>query len=106
MSWVYLIIAGLFETIWAVELKSCEGFKITFPFVCVISSLILSLFFLTLAIKEIPIGTAYAVWTGIGILGVTICGMLFFHETISVIRILCLSLIFLGIVGLNLYENK
>jgi quaternary ammonium compound-resistance protein SugE len=102
MAWIYLFIAGIFEMVWAVGLKYCDGFKLNAPLIMVISAMAVSMTFLGLAMREIPIGTAYAVWTGIGIVGVAIYGIYVFGESASIIRLLCLSMILIGIIGLKL----
>lgn len=101
MAWVYLGIAGLFEIGWAVGLKYTEGFSRLIPSVLTLVSMALSLWLLSIAMKTIPVGTAYAVWTGIGAVGVALLGMLLFAESREVLRILCLLLIITGIVGLK-----
>lgn len=102
MSWFILIIAGLFEIAWALGLKYTEGFTKLWPSVGTIVTLIISVGLLGIAAKNLPIGTAYAVWTGIGALGTVICGMILFHDPVTPARLLCLSLILMGIVGLKL----
>ena len=104
MAWIYILIAGLFECAWAVGLKFTEGFTRPIPSLLTLIALGFSFWFmaLALALKELPLGTAYAVWTGIGAVGVAIIGMLFFGEPKDLIRILCLGLIFSGIIGLKL----
>lgn len=86
---------------WAVGIKYCNGFKISVPFITVLGAMALSMTFLYLAMKEIPIGTAYAVWTGIGIVGVACYGVVVLHESASLIRLLCLAIILFGILGLK-----
>src|SRR5210317_1052159 len=100
MAWVYLGIAGLFEIGWALGLKYTEGFSKLFPSVLTLLSMGLSVWLLSIAMKSIPVGTAYAVWTGIGAVGVALLGMLLFGESREVLRLLCLLLIITGIVGL------
>jgi quaternary ammonium compound-resistance protein SugE len=102
VAWLYLFIAGIFETVWAIGLKYCDGFKFTPALAMVISAMALSMTFLSLAMREIPIGTAYAVWTGIGIVGVVIYGIAMLGESSNIIRILCLCMILVGIAGLKL----
>ncbi len=102
MSWVYLLIAGIFEIIWAMGLKYSEGFTKLYPSIITLGGMIISFYLLSLATKTLPIGTAYAVWTGIGAFGAVICGIVLFHEPISFLRILFLCLILTGIVGLKL----
>lgn len=101
MAWVYLGIAGLFEIGWAVGLKYTEGFSRPIPSVLTMIAMGLSLWLLSIAMKTIPIGTAYAVWTGIGAIGVALLGMLLFGESRDVLRLLCLFLIITGIIGLK-----
>jgi quaternary ammonium compound-resistance protein SugE len=102
MPWVYLTIAGLFEIGWAVGLKYSEGFSKPLPTLLTVVAMAFSLWLLALAMKTIPVGTAYAVWTGIGAVGVALLGMLLFGESREFLRVLCLFLIIAGIVGLKL----
>ena len=102
MAWFYLFIAGIFEIFWAVGIKYCDGFKITLPLVLVIISMALSVIFLGLATRTIPMSIAYAVWTGIGIVGVFIYGLLILKDPISVKNIICVGMILIGIIGLKL----
>lgn len=106
MSWIYLTIAGVFEVAWAVGLKYTEGWNKFWPSAFTIVSMIAGFYFLSLALKELPLGTAYAVWTGIGTLGVTIYGILFFEESSDIFRILCILLIVTGIVGLRILSHN
>lgn len=101
MAWVYLGIAGLFEIGWAIGLKYTEGFSRLVPSVLTMVSMGLSIWLLSMAMKTIPVGTAYAVWTGIGAVGVAVLGMLLFAESTEVLRLLCLLLIITGIMGLK-----
>lgn len=102
MAWIYLIVAGAFEVVWAVGLKYTEGWTRPVPSVVTGISLIVSFYFLSLAVKTLPIGNAYAVWTGIGSVGAAILGMVLFEEPRSLLRILCIGLIVAGIAGLKL----
>lgn len=102
MAWIYLIIAGIFEVVWAVALKYSQGFTRLKPSLVTIGGMMVSFYLLALATKTLPIGTAYAIWTGIGALGTAILGMLIFHEPVTTLRILFLFLIFSGICGLKL----
>jgi quaternary ammonium compound-resistance protein SugE len=102
MSWTYVVIAGLFEIGWAIGLKYSDGFRQLIPSVATVVSFILSFYFLMLASKELPIGTAYAVWTGIGSVGVVLLGIVLFGESRDHLRIACIALIVLGIVGLKI----
>lgn len=102
MSWFLLVIAGIFEIAWALGLKFTDGFTKLCPTVGTVVALIISVGLLGLAAKSLPIGTAYAVWTGIGALGTVICGMILFGDPVTPARILCLVLILSGIIGLKL----
>lgn len=102
LAWVTLIVAGLFETAWAVGLKYTDGFSRLWPSIGTLLAMLLSVLLLAAALKTLPIGTAYAVWTGIGAVGTAFCGMLLFGEPRSVARLLCILLIVAGIVGLKL----
>lgn len=104
MAWVILFVAGLFEIGWAVGLKYTEGFTRLWPSVGTVLAMILSVGLLGLAMKTLPIGTAYAVWTGIGAIGTVILGIVLFGDSASTARLLCVGLILAGIVGLKLVE--
>ncbi len=101
MAWVYLLIAGLFECVWAVGLKYTEGFSKPLPSIITLIAMALSMWFLSLALKTVPIGTGYAVWTGIGAIGVAVIGMVFLGEPRQLARVICLLLIVSGIIGLK-----
>lgn len=101
MSWIYLFIAGIFEIVWAVGLKYTQGFTRPLPSVITIAGMIVSFYFLSLATRVLPIGTAYAVWTGIGAVGAITLGMILFKEPVDLARILFMSLIVIGIIGLR-----
>ena len=102
MAWTYLLIAGVMECVWAVGLKFTDGFTRVWPTIWTLTAMAFSVVFLARAMKVIPIGTAYAVWTGIGAVGVAAFGMLFLGEVRSLARVLCIALIVAGIVGLKL----
>ncbi len=102
MAWVCLLIAGLMETAWAVGLKYTAGFTKLWPSLWTLAGMAISFYFLSLALKTIPIGTGYAVWTGIGAVGTAILGIVLFGESHSVTRILCIAMIVAGIAGLRL----
>lgn len=102
MAWTYLIIAGLLEIGWAIGLKYTEGFSKLWPSVATICTMIASFGLLSAALKSIPVGTGYAVWTGIGAAGTAIIGMAFLGESREVLRLLCILLIIAGVVGLKL----
>lgn len=102
MAWVYLTVAGMFEIGWAIGLKYSDGFSRPFPSLLTIIAMVLSIWLLALAMKTIPVGTAYAVWTGIGAIGVALLGMFLFGESRDILRLVCLFLIITGIMGLKL----
>lgn len=102
MHWLYLLIAGFFEVFWAIGLKLSNGFTHLIFSVLTILGMIASFYFLSLALKNIPLGTAYAVWTGIGTIGTVVLGILLFKEPFSVLRLVCIFLIITGITGLKL----
>jgi quaternary ammonium compound-resistance protein SugE len=102
MAWIYLIIAGLLEVGWAVGLKYSAGFTRLVPSALTVVSMAASLGFLGLALRYMPLGTAYAIWTGIGTAGTLILGIVLFAEPATAMRIVCVSLIVIGIVGLKL----
>jgi quaternary ammonium compound-resistance protein SugE len=104
MSWTYLIIAGLLEIIWAIGLKYTDGFTKLMPSVITIAAMIVSIVFLALALKTIPVGTGYAVWTGIGAVGTAILGIVLFAEPATAARIGCIALIVAGIIGLKVFS--
>ena len=105
MAWTALIIAGLLEVGWGIALKQSEGFTRLWPSVLFGVLAWLSFAFLAQALKTLPMGTAYAVWTGIGAVGLAIAGILAFGESASAVRLACIGLIVLGIVGLKLAEG-
>lgn len=106
MAWIYLLIAGFLEIGWAVGLKYSEGFTRFWPSLGTVAAMIASFFFLSIALKTLPLGTAYAVWTGIGAVGTTVIGLLFFGESRETLRILCILLIVAAIIGLKLTSPK
>ena len=105
MDWIVLLIAGVFEISWAIGLKLSHGF--TNPVISTITvvCMIASFYFLALALKSLPLGTAYAVWTGIGTLGTVILGIIIFKEPATAARLLCIGLIICGITGLRLISH-
>ncbi len=102
MAWFYLLCAGVTEIIWAIGLKYTKGFTAGWPTVITLGVSLASLWLLSLAVRTLPIGTAYAVWTGIGAVGTAIFGMILFHEPRDAPRLMCIGLIVLGIAGLKL----
>ena len=105
MNWVILVVAGLFEIGWAVGLKYTEGFTRPWPTVGTVLSMIISLGLLGIAMKSLPVGTAYAVWVGVGAVGTAILGIVLLGESASYLRLLSLGLIVAGIVGLKLIHQ-
>ena len=106
MNWIYLVIAGILEVGWAVGLKYTDGWSKLYPSILAVIGMIVSFYFLSLALKTLPIGTAYAIWTGIGAVGTAILGMVLFDEPRDVLRILCVLLIVAGIAGLKLTSSN
>jgi len=106
MNWLYLGIAGLLEIAWAVGLKYTEGWSKLVPSIVTAILMIASFYFLSLAVKTLPIGTAYAVWTGIGTVGAGILGMYLFDEPRDVVRVICILLIIAGIAGLKISSTS
>ena len=102
MSWTLLVIAGLLEIGWAIGLKYTHGFTRLGPSVATVAAMVVSISLLGWAMRSIPVGTAYAVWTGIGAVGTAVFGIILFGEAVTVARMMCLALIFAGIVGLKL----
>ena len=102
MAWLLLFVAGLLEICWAVGLKYTEGFTRSLPTVLTVAAMVASMVLLGLAVRTLPIGTAYAVWTGIGAAGTVIAGIVFLGESASVLRMLCVLVILAGIMGLKL----
>jgi quaternary ammonium compound-resistance protein SugE len=99
--WLLLVVAGVFEIGWAIGLEYSEGFTELFPSVITVISLVISMFLLARAVQSLPIGTAYAVWTGIGAVGAATLGIVLFDEPVSIARVGFISLIVVGVVGLN-----
>lgn len=102
MAWIYLLLAGLLEIGWAIGLKYTDGFSKPMPTVLTVVSMIVSLALLGLALKTLPVGTAYAIWTGIGTVGTAVLGIALFGEPATAVRLACIALIVSGIIGLKL----
>jgi quaternary ammonium compound-resistance protein SugE len=102
MAWSYLLLAGLFEVVWAIGLKYTEGFTRLWPTVGTLAAMAVSIVLLAMAVKTLPIGTAYAIWTGIGAVGAVALGIVLFGDPATLPRLLCVALILIGIVGLKL----
>ena len=101
MAWASLVVAGLFEVGWAIGLKYTDGFSKLWPTVWTAAAMIVSLIFLEYALRTLPVGTAYAIWVGIGAVGTAIMGMWLFNESRDIARIICLLLIVAGVIGLK-----
>ncbi|MBS7704170.1 quaternary ammonium compound efflux SMR transporter SugE [Chelatococcus asaccharovorans] len=101
MAWVYLFIAGLFEVGWAIGLKYTDGFTRLWPTVFTAASMVISVILLGLALKTLPVGTGYAVWTGIGTVGTAILGIVLFGDPATVARLGAIAMIVAGIIGLK-----
>lgn len=106
MQWIMLILAGVFEVTWACAMKYSNGFTVIIPTIITIIGYLASAVFLALALKRLPLGTAYAMWTGFGIIGTTFLGVLLFNEKLSVPQVGCVILIVIGIVGLKLLSKE
>ncbi|MBX3443701.1 MAG: multidrug efflux SMR transporter [Planctomyces sp.] len=104
MAWALLVLAGVFEVGWAVALKASDGFTRLWPSVATAGFMTASVLLLGVSMRTIPLGTAYAVWTGIGAVGAVLCGIALFHEPLTAARMACVVLILAGIVGLKLFH--
>lgn len=102
MQWIFLLVAGVFEVWWAIGLKYSQGFTKLVPSLFTAVGMAASLYFLALALKNLPLGTAYAIWTGIGTVGTVILGVILFKEPMDITRLVCIGYIVVGIVGLKL----
>lgn len=102
MSWIILLLAGLFEVGWAIGLKYTEGFTRPLPTLLTVSAMLVSLGLLGLAMKELPLGTAYAIWTGVGAVGTVIAGIILFGESMALMRLASVALIITGLIGLKM----
>jgi quaternary ammonium compound-resistance protein SugE len=101
MAWIFLLVAGLFEVGWAIGLKYTEGWSRLWPSLWTVAAMAVSFIFLSLALKSLPVGTAYAVWTGVGAVGTAILGIVLFAEPATALRLCCIGLIVAGIMGLK-----
>jgi quaternary ammonium compound-resistance protein SugE len=105
MTWFILFIAGLFEIAWAIGLKYSEGFSRLWPSVFTVAAMITSMGLLSFSVRNLPVGTAYAVWTGIGAVGTAALGIILFNESKDIIRLFFIFLIISGIIGLRFYSK-
>ena len=106
MQWLFLLIAGILEVTWACAMKYSNGFTVFLPSAITVVGYILSAVFLALALKQLPLGTAYAMWTGFGIVGTSVLGIFLFREDLSLPQMFCVLLIVIGIVGLKLLSKE
>ncbi len=104
MNWIILFVAGIFETSWAVGMKYSDGFTKLYPSIFTILTMAMSVYLLSVSLKTIPVGTAYAVWTGIGAVGTAILGIILFGESKELIRIGFIFVIIVGIIGLRIFS--
>ncbi len=102
MAWIYLLVAGLFEIVWAIGLKYTEGWARLWPSLGTLAAMVVSFWCLSQSLKSIPIGTGYAIWTGIGAVGAAALGILLFGDSASWPRLLCIGLIVSGVIGLKM----
>lgn len=106
MHWILLLLAGVFEVTWAIAMKYSDGFSVLIPSIVTVVGYILSAIFLAMALKQLPLGTAYAMWTGFGIIGTSVLGIFLFQEKLSIPQVICVVLIVIGIVGLKLLGKE
>lgn len=106
MQWIMLILAGVFEITWAVAMKYSNGFSVLLPSVITVAGYIASAVFLAISLKHLPLGTAYAMWTGMGIVGTSVLGSFLFRERLNLPQVVCVILIVVGIVGLKLLAKE
>ncbi|WP_338751333.1 multidrug efflux SMR transporter [Bacillus sp. FJAT-52991] len=106
MAWIYIIMAGFLEIIWVIGLKYSEGFTKMIPSIITVAIIIFSFFLLSKALRSIPLGTGYAIFTGLGTIGTVIIGMLFWGEEVSPLKVFFLSLMLLGIIGIKLSPEQ
>lgn len=106
MAWVYLVIAGLLEIAWAISLKYTQGFTKLGPSIITVAFMVLSFSLLSISLRTLPVGTAYAVWTGIGVIGTAVLGIVLFREPASFARMICIGLIVVGVVGLRFVSSS
>ena len=105
MAWLILVVAGLLEIVWAIALKQSAGFSRLGPSIVGVGAAVLSFLLLTVALRQLPAGTGYAVWVGIGAVGVAVAGIILLGEAVSVARVVFLAVIITGIVGLRIVEG-
>lgn len=106
MAWIYLLLAAAFEVQWAVTMKYTQGFTRLWPSLACVAGMVVSVWLLALAQRTLPVGTSYAVWTGLGAVGTAICGMFLFNESRELARVLCILLIVSGVLGLGMLSRN
>lgn len=106
MRWIYLLLAGALEIAWATAMKMSNGFTVFIPSIITVVGYVASAIFLAFALKQLPLGTAYAMWTGMGIVGTTLLGIMLFNEKLSVPQVICVILIVVGITGLKVLSKE
>lgn len=106
MNWLILVLAGLFEVVWAVGLKYTEGFTRALPSIVTIVAMAVSVLLLSHAMRSLPLGTAYAIWVGIGAVGATLAGIILFNEPVNALKLVSLGLVVCGIAGLKLASGS
>ena len=106
MKWLMLLLAGIFEIIWAIAMKYSNGFIVLIPSIVTAITYILSAVFLALALRHLPLGMAYVMWVAFGIIGTTILGVLLFSEKLTVLQIISIILIIVGVIGLKLFAKQ
>ncbi len=102
MEWIYLVVAGFLEVGWAMGMKYSHGFTKILPSILTVIGMVASFYFLSLSLKSLPLGNAYAIWTGIGTVGTVVLGIILFKEPINLMRLICIVFIVVGIVGLKI----
>lgn len=105
-AWVCLLTAGIFEVVWAVAMKVSQGLTRKMPAAVTVAGIVASFYFLALSLEELPLGTAYAIWTGMGTLGAAIAGIVLFKESAGMVKFLCIALILAGTAGLKLLAGR
>lgn len=106
MKWFYLFVAGALEITWAVAMKKSSGFTVLIPSIITVAGYVASAIFLAIALRQLPLGTAYAMWTGMGIGGTTLFGIVLFDEKLSVMQVVCVIMIMIGIAGLKILGKE
>lgn len=106
MKWFYLFVAGTLEITWAVAMKKSSGFTVLIPSIITVAGYVASAIFLAIALRQLPLGTAYAMWTGMGIVGTTLFGIVLFDEKLSVMQVVCVIMIMIGIAGLKILGKE